>query len=174
MRIFRLVATTLALASATFVFPAMAQQKEKAAVTDERPTVNQLVAYDEARIARLKAEMKLTKEQESAWSKLETTLRDTAKKRAERFIAQLDESDKRDKPLTPADRLRMESAVMAQRAADLKQLADAAEPIFSDKFDERQMRLVSMLIRAHSEMAWREARLDEDGHRRSRGKRQDW
>jgi hypothetical protein len=164
---FRIVTLTLFLAGFVLVFPAFAQQKA-AAPAPERPTVNQLVAHDDVRIARLKADLRLKQEQEGAWAKLESAMRDIARKRAERFLARLDESEKRDKPLTLIERLRVEAEVMAQRAVDLKRVADAAEPLFGDNFDDRQKRLVSAMIGAHSKAAWRGAEFFEEevGNRR--------
>jgi hypothetical protein len=160
-----MIALTAVLAGSALGVSAFGEEKAK--VDRDRPTVNQLVAYDEARIARLKAELRLTKEQESGWAKVEGALRDIAKRRAERTLARMDEREKSDRPPTPAARLRLEADSMTQGAADLKRIADAVDPIY-DKFDDRQKRAVTAMMRAQSMDAWQGVDFGESPRRRGR------
>ena len=108
------------------------------------PTVNQIAAYDDARIARLKANLRLTSDQEGAWGPVEDTLRDISKRRAERVVANWEEQKKRDpkaKPSTAIERLRQTSSAMTQRAEDLKSIADASEPLYEKLADPQKRRL---------------------------------
>lgn len=120
---------------------------------DQRPTINQLVAQDEARIAQLKANLRVTQDQESDWTRLENALKDISRKRAERRLTLMDEWEKREankdaKPLTHADALRRHADALAYRADELRALADAAEPI-SGKLNTRQRQQVDQIIRGY-------------------------
>ncbi len=144
----RLIPIALAVSFATAIAatPAAAQNQNKN--NPNRPTVNQLIAQDEARIAQLKANLRLTSEQENEWGRLETALKDVTKRRAERRIALLDEYEKRDvtKQPTHADALRKHADALQQRADELRTIADAAERL-SDKFNDVQRRRVDEIIR---------------------------
>lgn len=162
MKIFASTALALALTTLS-ALPASAQQNQ----TDRpRPTVNQLTAYDDARIARLKADLRLTQEQESDWGKLESTLKSISKRRAERRIAAFDEAEKRDKdkPLTPADRLRRRADMLTHQAEDLRAIADASDPLVG-KLNDDQRRRVEQAIQSY---AWT-GHEDDRPRRRRRG-----
>lgn len=140
------LALVLPLAAALAI-PAAAQNR------NDRPTVNQLFAQDEAKIARLKANLRLTEEQERDWARFETTLKDISKKRAERRLALIDEWDKREsekngKPLTHAEALRKHADALTLRAEEIRAIADAAEPFF-EKLNPTQRRRVDEIIRSY-------------------------
>jgi hypothetical protein len=98
-------------------------------------------AYTDARIAALKAGLKLTPEQEKNWPALETALRDQAKTRAERMAQR-----RADRPSDPIERLRQRAERMTQHGANLKQLADAAAPLYQS-LDEAQKHRFKVLAR---------------------------
>jgi len=152
-----------ALAAPTFAqspIPRSDNYKAARATREEGPTVNQLTAVDDARIARLKADLHLTPEQEGSWGSLESALKDISKRRADRAVARWNEEraprdksaddkradDKRAEPLTPIERMRRAAENMNLQAADLKSVADAAEPLYG-KLDERQRRLLGGSLR---------------------------
>lgn len=83
-------------------------------------------AFADARIAALKAGLKLTPDQEKNWPAVESALRDLAKQREDRFAARASA----DKPKDPIDRLGMRAQAMESRGAALKKLADASEPLY--------------------------------------------
>jgi hypothetical protein len=146
MKRFAPIALVLPLAAA-LAMPAAAQNRND----DNRPTINQLVARDEAKIAQLKANLRITKEQESDWGRFEAALKDISKKRAERRLALMDEWDKREadkdrKPLTHSEALRKHADALALRAEEIRAIADAAEP-FSDKLNANQRAQVDQVIR---------------------------
>lgn len=162
-KIIALVATT-AIAGSTLMSTASAQQggtvpeRNRPTVNQverDRPTVSQLVAYDDARIARLKADLRLNKDQDGTWGKFESALKDISKERADRFIAWTDERAKRtvstDPAATPtfAERLRKRADAMAKHAVDLKMLADASEPLL-EKLDDTQKRRASEFIEQYA------------------------
>ncbi len=135
----------------------------------DQPTVNQLIAYDEARIARFKADLRLKPDQEKLWSKLESTLRDISKQRAERVIAQWDERDKRKDLPTAVERLRLDADAMAEHAANMKKIADVSEPLF-DTLDEPQRRRLTRIIRQQAaEPAGYDPGFDDGDGRKRRG-----
>jgi hypothetical protein len=136
----------LPLAALIAAAPAAAQNPNKN--NPNRPTVSQLIAQDDARIAQLKANLRLNQDQESDWGKLENALKDISKRRAERRIALLDEYEKREKPLTHAETLRKHADAMAARAEELRAIADAAEPL-SEKFNPQQRQRVDNIIRTY-------------------------
>jgi hypothetical protein len=140
------IAFALPLAALVAAAPAAAQNQNKN--DPNRPTVSQLVAQDDARIAQLKANLRLNQDQESDWGKLENALKDISKRRAERRIALLDEYEKREKPLTHAEMLRKHADAMAARAEELRAIADAAEPL-SEKFNPQQRQRVDNIIRTY-------------------------
>lgn len=124
-----------------------------------RPSAQDISAFADARIAALKAGLKLTAEQEKNWPAVEKALRDLAKARADRIMARRDAPrDDAQKTDDPIERLRVRAEVMSARAAGLKQLADAAEPLYKS-LDEAQKRRFTMLahpMRRHFALArWR-------------------
>ena len=103
-------------------------------------------AYTDARIAALKAGLQLTPEQEKNWPVLEKALRDGAKARSERFAARASS----DKPRDPVERLRLRAEVMSQSGASLKEIADAAAPLYQS-LDDAQKRRFEVLARLGQE-----------------------
>jgi hypothetical protein len=99
-------------------------------------------ALADARIAALKAGLKLTPDQEKNWPALEQALQDRAKARSDRRAARA----QADRPSDPVERLRMRAERMSERGASLKQLADAAAPLYQS-LDEGQKRRFAMLAR---------------------------
>jgi len=148
------LAATIAIAGSALMSAASAQQVRSAPERD-RPTVSQLVAYDDARIARLKADLRLNKDQEGNWGKFESALKDISKERADRFIAWTDEREKRVASTEPAatptlaERLRKRANAMAKHADDLTKLADASEPLL-EKLDDAQKRQASEFIQQYA------------------------
>lgn len=157
------IALVLPLAAALSL-PAAAQNRNE---PDRTTTINQLVARDDARIAQLKANLRLNADQEGEWSRFEAALKDISKKRAERRVKLMDEWDKRDaekdkKPFTHAEALRRHADALALRADEIRALADAAEP-FSEKLNEGQRRRVDEIIRTYVQAPF----IPEDPRRRN-------
>jgi zinc resistance-associated protein len=118
-----------------------------------RPSTEDVAAFTDARIAALKAGLKLTAEQEKNWPAVETALRDLAKQRADRAQARADRHDARRGNADAAQpapdaiaRMREGADGLTQRAANLKKLADASEPLYKS-LDDAQKRRFGTLIR---------------------------
>ena len=114
-------------------------------------------ALADARIAALRAGLKLSPEQEKNWPAVEQAIRDLAKARQERRIERRGERGAAD----PIERLRNRADAMTRTAADLKRLADAADPLYKSLDEDQKHRLV-VLVRSmrggHMAMRWREHR----------------
>jgi hypothetical protein len=133
-------------------------------------------AFIDARIAAVKAGLKLTAEQEKLWGPVENTARDLGKKWSDRFAARRDEWQKRreamkDNKEPPAvdhvDRLRKRADALAERAADMKRFADAAQPLYATLDEGQKRRLHALIGHRHAgKMHHWHNRDREDGPRR--------
>ena len=112
-----------------------------------RPTPEDFAAMNEARIAALRAGLKLTPEQEKNWPAVEAALRDLAKQRETRINELRAQPRDNARPRPDAiERLRRGATAMNTRAAALTKLADAAEPLYKT-LDEGQKHRFAMLLR---------------------------
>jgi hypothetical protein len=112
------------------------------------------LAFLDARIAAVKAGLKLTPDQEKNWPAIESAVRDFAKQRIDRANASTDTKEQQD----PVARLRERADRMAATAASLKKIADAADPLYKT-LDEGQKRRLTFLTRMgghHGGGGWRE------------------
>ncbi len=101
-------------------------------------------AFTDARIAAVKAGLKLTPDQEKLWPPVEAAVRDFAKLRIDRANARMNaERDSQDsqKPSDPVARLRDRADTMAATAAAMKRIADAADPLYKTLDDGQKRRL---------------------------------
>src|ERR1017187_2013690 len=129
-------------------------------------------AFTDARIAAVKAGLKLTPDQEKLWPPVEAAVRDFAKLRIDRANARMNAKpdDAQQKPDDPVARLRQRADNMATSAAALKKIADAADPLYKT-LDDGQKRRLAMLThhggRFGGEDGWRhrwmERGMDRDG-----------
>lgn len=102
------------------------------------PTANQILDQEEAQIAAIKARLRLKPDQEKNWSDLESSLRDIAKKRADRMVVMRSEIKKqKDNPPSLIEQWRGVADVLNDRSIDLKTMADAADPLYAS-LDEQQ------------------------------------
>jgi hypothetical protein len=102
-------------------------------------------AFTDARIAAVKAGLKLTPDQEKLWPPVETAVRDFAKLRIDRANARMNaKPDDSQTPDDPVARLRQRADNMATSAAALKKIADAADPLYKT-LDEGQKRRLTLL-----------------------------
>jgi hypothetical protein len=153
----------LMLAGASLAFAQQAPREARESRGMMRPSAEDVSAFTDARIAGLKAGLKLTAEQEKNWPAVETAIRDLAKARADRRAAMMDRMSQRrearrngnpsDRPAPDAiNRLRQGADAMTTRAAGLKKLADASEPLYNS-LDDAQKRRFAVLLhmggRAH-------------------------
>src|SRR6202795_5225902 len=94
----------------------------------ERMSPEDRAGFIDARIAAVKAGLKLTPDQEKLWPPVEAAVRDLAKQRIDRANARMNaERDSQDsqKPADPVARLRERADTMAATATAMKRIADA-------------------------------------------------
>jgi zinc resistance-associated protein len=129
----------LVIVGSTFVY---AQQRPGSPFQYGRPSAEDAAVFADARIAALKAVLKLTPAQERHWPAVEGAMRELFRSRYERKSALRE----RPRPDDFLDRLRRRTDLMASTAAGLKKFVDAAEPL-SQSLDETQRERVRSLIR---------------------------
>ena len=129
-------------------------------------------AFTDARIAGVKAGLKLNPDQEKLWPPVEAAVRDFAKLRIDRANARMNarQNDSQDAPKDPVTRLRERADTMATTAAAMKRIADAADPLYKT-LDDGQKRRLAILTHMGSRFGgggWRH-RGFERGMDRDRG-----
>ncbi|NVN86858.1 MAG: Spy/CpxP family protein refolding chaperone [Rhodopseudomonas sp.] len=105
------------------------------------------VAFADARIAAVKAGLKLTPDQDKLWPPVEAAVRDFAKLRIESANARMKawrDDDDSGKPVDPVAKLRERADTMANSSAALKKIADAAEPLYKTLDDGQKRRLAAL------------------------------
>jgi hypothetical protein len=132
----------LAIAGSTAVY---AQHSRPWFHHHERMSPEDRAAFTDARIAAVKAGLKLNADQEKLWPPVEAAVRDFAKLRIDRanarMNAQRDDSKDAQKPDDPVVRLRDRADTMATTAAAMKRIADAADPLYKTLDDGQKRRL---------------------------------
>ena len=149
----------------------------------QRFSADDKAAFVDARIAAMKAGLRLTPEQEKNWPAVETAIRDFAKQRIARAEARASEREARraqrqqakkdgadaKQAARPApdlvNRLHQRADAMAERAASLKKIADTADPLYKS-LDDGQKRRLAALVRMGG-------RLDGGGAMRAMGRHSD-
>src|SRR3984885_9889065 len=126
-------------------------------------------AFTDARIAAVKAGLKLTPDQDKLWSPVETAVRDFAKLRMDRANARMqakqDDAKDAQQPDDPVARLRARADNMATTAAALKRIADAADPLYKTLDDGQKRRLKFLTHFGHKGWRHHEADGGRDRHR---------
>ncbi len=100
-------------------------------------------AFTDARIAALRAGIKLTPDQEKLWPPVEAAIRDLAKQREANREAW---RERREKPADAPDAIRAMGDAAIARGEALKKLADATAPLYAT-LDEGQKRRAMVLAR---------------------------
>jgi hypothetical protein len=141
----------------------------------ERLSSEDRAAFTDARIAAVKAGLKLTADQEKLWPPVEAAVRDFAKLRIDRanarMTAQSDDSKDLQKP-DPVARLRERAETMATTAAAMKKIADAADPLYKT-LDDGQKRRLAMLthMEGRGREGWRHREFERGDRDRDEGGR---
>ncbi|WP_322516603.1 Spy/CpxP family protein refolding chaperone [Rhodopseudomonas palustris] len=138
-------------------------------------------AFADARIAAVRAGLRLTPDQEKLWPPLETAVKELAKLRIDRAEARMkardDDRDSRG-PGNPVERLRDRADGMAATAAAMKKIADAADPLYKslDDAQKRRLRALTRFEGAHHGwgMGRHHPRFMHDDGDRDRRRDRDW
>jgi zinc resistance-associated protein len=131
---------TLMIASSTIAFaqqPSSAERSHHAQLT-----ADDIAAFTDARVAALKAALKLTPAQEKNWPAVEQAIRDISRER----IAQREARRAAEQRTDATERLRDRADALASRAAALRRQADAEKPLYQS-LDEAQKRRFGMALR---------------------------
>ena len=100
----------------------------------------------DAKLAGMKAGLKLTADQDKLWAPFEAAVRDAAKARMDNMQKMMDLREHGER-LSPIDRLEAMADRMSQGAAELKMIANSARPLFAS-LDDAQKRDFGLLGRA--------------------------
>jgi hypothetical protein len=108
-----------------------------------RPSADDFAAFTDARVAALKAGLRLTSDQDKNWPAFEQAYRNLAKLRADRFAAN------RDAAATPGDqnlvdRLQRRADSITQFGTALQDLAKATRPLYQSLDDAQKHRFVAI------------------------------
>ena len=109
-------------------------------------SANQIVAELDARIARIKADLHLTPEQEEKWSGFESAVHEISKERADRQVARRAERSDQKGSVDFIEQMRQAAVSMSERSVAEKQLADAAQPVYASLDDQQKRRFADELI----------------------------
>jgi hypothetical protein len=139
-------------------------------------------ALADARIAAVHAGLTLTPDQQKLWPPVEQAVRDFAKLRIDRANARTEakqegksepkneaktDDAQKQAPVDQVAQLRSRADRMAETAAALKKIADAADPLYKTLDDSQKRRLMVLTRMGHGfgGMGWRHHRFDRGGDR---------
>ena len=110
-------------------------------------SANQINDQVSANTARIKADLRLTPEQEKNWGGFASAVSKIGKANADSQIAWRDERAQQKGPVDIIGQMRMEAKSMGERSVDRQTLADAAEPLYASLNDQQKQRFAQELIR---------------------------
>jgi hypothetical protein len=151
--------TALAIAGSTAVY---AQHSRPWFHHHERMNPEDRAAFTDARIAAVKAGLKLNADQEKLWPPVEAAVRDFAKLRIDRANARMNAQRDVQKPDDPVARLRDRADNMAATAAAMKKIADAADPLYKTLDDGQKRRLAILTHMEGRGGGWKHSERDRD------------
>jgi hypothetical protein len=155
LKIVAIGATALFVTASTLAYAQAPSSRE-----EERLTEADVAHLTDARIHLVKAALQLTPEQEKFWPAIEDAIRARAKDRQARIAAvaaRLREQHDRSpievlRDRNPVEFLQRRAEALAQRAADLKKLADAWQPLYPTLSPEQKRRMAALAIFVLREM----------------------
>jgi gas vesicle protein len=109
-------------------------------------TANQITNDFAARTARIKADLRLTPEQEKNWPGFESAMSDMGKRYGDRQTAVQADRTHQKAPADVIEQLRDEAQFLSERSVDRKTLADAAQPLYASLDDQQKRRFAKELI----------------------------
>jgi len=113
-------------------------------------TAEQIVANSDAYIERIKKELNLTAEQEKNWSGFSSAMHYLGHNGAERLNLRVERA-KRDPPDDIVEQMRNEAQFLIDRAADQRNVADAAEPLYASLDDKQRQIFIEEMVRLSHE-----------------------
>jgi len=113
-------------------------------------TAEQIVATSDANIERIKKELNLTTEQEKHWNGFNSAMHYLGHNGADRLKLRIARA-KRDPPDDIIEQMRNEAQFLNDRALDQRNVADAAEPLFSVLDDKQKQIFITEMVRLSHE-----------------------
>ena len=113
-------------------------------------TADQIVANSDAYIERIKTELNLTPDQEKNWFGFSSAMHYLGHNGAERLNLRMERA-KRDPPDDIIEQMRNEAQFLIDRAADQRNVADAAEPLYSSLDDKQKQVFIQEMVRLSHE-----------------------
>lgn len=113
-------------------------------------TAEQIIAESEANMARIKADLNLTADQEKHWPAFNSALLDLGTHGAERLKLRIARA-KRDPPDDIVEQMRNEAQFLVDRAQDQRSVADAADPLFASLDDKQKATFIAEMVRLSRE-----------------------
>jgi hypothetical protein len=149
LKIVNVAATALFVAASSFAYA-----QAPSAGARERLNKADVAALADARINIVKTALQLTPDQEKYWPAIEDAIRARAKDQDARItnaVARASELRERSpietlRDRNPVDFMHRRAAALAQRAADLKRLADAWQPLYQTLNLEQKRRMGALTI----------------------------
>ena len=125
--------------------PVLTQQQGEPQLTAE-----QIVASSDANIDRIKAELNLTPEQEKHWTGFNSAMHYLGHNGADRLNLRIARA-KRDPPDDIIEQMRNEARFLNDRAVDQRNVADAADPLFTSLDDKQKAIFIEEMVRLSHE-----------------------
>ena len=133
---------------ATKTAKAQQQQPQPAVLTQAgapQLTAEQIVANSDANIERIKKELNLTPEQEKHWAGFNSAMHYLGHNGADRLNLRVARA-KRDPPDDIIEQMRNEAQFLNDRALDQRNVADAAEPLFTSLNDKQKATFIQEMV----------------------------
>ena len=147
--------TVLLITASSLVYAQSAREREF-----ERLNAADVATLADSRVNIVKATLQLTPDQEKLWPAIEDAIRTRAKDRQARIAAVEQRAAElrgkspvevlRDR--NPVEFLQRRSTALAQRAADLKKLADAWQPLYQTLSPDQKKRMGHLALTALREL----------------------
>ena len=113
-------------------------------------TAEQIVANSDANIERIKKELNLSPEQEKHWNAFNSAMHYLGNNGADRLKLRVARAQ-RDPPDDIIEQMRNEAQFLNDRAVDQRNVADAAEPLFSSLDDKQKQTFINEMVRLSHE-----------------------
>lgn len=113
-------------------------------------TAEQIVSNSDANIERIKTELNLTPEQEKNWTAFNSAMHYLGHNGADRLNLRIARA-KRDPPDDIIEQMRNEAQFLDDRAVDQRNVADAAEPLFTSLDDKQKATFIEEMVRLSHE-----------------------
>jgi hypothetical protein len=124
------------------------QQQQPAVLTQAgvpQMTAEQIVTNSDANIERIKKELSLTPEQEKHWAGFNSAMHYLGHNGADRLKLRVARA-KRDPPDDIIEQMRNEAQFLNDRAVDQRNVADAAEPLFTSLDDKQKAVFIQEMV----------------------------